>query len=116
VGAEIAFPVMDEMPDCETCEPAEPWSQANKGFVLLINVLTGKRVRACMSCVEAGILRQVLLEPPENGYRPALGAIVGKSDGVSGTEGRSGREYIGRRDVARGSVEKHDAGFISTGV
>ena len=75
MGTEIAFPVMDEMEDCETCEPAEPWSQPNKGFLLVINRLTGFRVRVCGSCLEAGISRVVYSQQPSDGFRAAVGAV-----------------------------------------
>lgn len=73
---EIAYPVMDEMPDCELCEPAEPWSQPNKGFVVVINKLTGRKVHVCGGCVEAGIPREFFVgEPPER-HRAPMGELV----------------------------------------
>lgn len=76
MGAEIAFPVMDEMPDCETCEPADAWGRANRGFLIVVNVLTGKKVRVCGSCLQGGIPLEEVLGQPDDGYRAAVGAVT----------------------------------------
>lgn len=75
MGHEVAFPVMDEMPDCECCEPAEAWARPNRGFVIVVNVLTGKKVRACGSCLQGGIPLELVLGQPSDGFRPAVGAV-----------------------------------------
>ena len=71
-----AFPVMDEMPDCECCEPAEPWARPNHGFVIVVNVLTGKKVRACGSCLQSGIPLELVVGEPERGPRPPVGEMM----------------------------------------
>lgn len=43
------------VPDCQTCEPAERWSQPNKGVFTVINEMTGETRHVCGSCLEAGV-------------------------------------------------------------
>lgn len=77
MGPESAFPVMDEIDkDCECCEPADPWARPNRGFIVVVNVLTGKQLRACGSCIQSGIPLELVLGQPENGHRPAVGAVA----------------------------------------
>lgn len=43
------------VPDCQTCEPADPWAQPNKGIFTVKNELNGEVRHLCGACLQAGV-------------------------------------------------------------
>ena len=53
---EPEFPQkMSQQPDCQRCEPANPYFPTHKAPIRITNMVNGGELRVCVVCLQEGI-------------------------------------------------------------
>jgi hypothetical protein len=58
------FSRIRELPDCQLCEPMEPWQLPHKAMFTIRWDLRGTEIRVCGTCLEGGVGREFVMEAP----------------------------------------------------
>lgn len=59
------FSHLKELPDCELCDPVEPWSLPLKAMFTVRFEPKGYELHICGTCLEQGVPREFIMEMPE---------------------------------------------------